>query len=162
MPRSVNSVASRARRKRALKMAKGYFGKKKNVWTVAKNQIEKSLAHAYVGRKQKKRDYRSLWIVRINAALRGLAQRGGLRPQLVDVPWVFFSVHNSVGYSTRLSCVPHRRLYQAGSGPHKSQLFRIVACVKLDANKLRLFASVLAIAYFFFNCWCWSTAHGKL
>ena len=71
MPRSVNSVASRARRKRALKMAKGYFGKKKNVWTVAKNQIEKSLAHAYVGRKQKKRDYRSLWIVRINAALRG-------------------------------------------------------------------------------------------
>ena len=70
MPRSVNHVASKARRKKTLKLAKGYFGRRKNVWTVAKNQIEKSLAHAYVGRKQKKRDYRSLWIVRINAALR--------------------------------------------------------------------------------------------
>jgi large subunit ribosomal protein L20 len=68
--RSVNNVASRARRKKVLGMAKGYFGKKKNVWTVAKNQVEKSLTYAYVGRKNKKRDYRSLWIQRINAGVR--------------------------------------------------------------------------------------------
>jgi large subunit ribosomal protein L20 len=70
MPRSVNAVASRARRKKVLKHAKGYFGKKKNVWTVAKNQVEKSLRYSYVGRKIKKRDYRSLWITRINAGAR--------------------------------------------------------------------------------------------
>ncbi len=72
MPRSVNAVASRARRKKVLKHAKGYFGKKKNVWTVAKNQVEKSLGYSYVGRKIKKRDYRSLWITRINAGAREL------------------------------------------------------------------------------------------
>lgn len=70
MPRSVNAVASKARKKNVLKLAKGYFGRKKNVWTVAKNAVEKGLTHAYVGRKLKKRDYRSLWIVRINAAVR--------------------------------------------------------------------------------------------
>lgn len=70
MPRSVNAVASRARRKKVLKHAKGYFGKKKNVWTVAKNQVEKSLGYSYVGRKIKKRDYRSLWVARINAGAR--------------------------------------------------------------------------------------------
>lgn len=70
MPRSVNAVASRARRKKILKLAKGYFGRRKNVWTVAKNAVEKGLQYAYVGRKQKKRDYRSLWIQRINAAVR--------------------------------------------------------------------------------------------
>lgn len=70
MPRSVNHVASRRRRKKILKLAKGYFGRKKNVWTVAKNQVEKSLAYAYVGRKNKKRDFRALWIARINAAAR--------------------------------------------------------------------------------------------
>ncbi|MCS7005369.1 MAG: 50S ribosomal protein L20 [Cytophagales bacterium] len=70
MPRSVNHVASRAKRKRILKLAKGYFGRRKNVWTVAKNAVEKSLTHAYVGRKLKKRDFRSLWIQRINAAAR--------------------------------------------------------------------------------------------
>lgn len=70
MPRSVNKVASRAKRKRFLKLAKGYWGRRKNVWTVAKNHIEKGLLHAYVGRKLKKRVYRSLWIVRINAAAR--------------------------------------------------------------------------------------------
>ncbi len=70
MPRSVNKVASRARRKKMLKLAKGYWGRRKNVWTVAKNHIEKGLLHAYVGRKLKKREYRSLWIVRINAAAR--------------------------------------------------------------------------------------------
>ena len=73
MPRSVNAVASRAKRKKVLKThAKGYFGKKKNVWSVAKNQVEKSLGYAYVGRKVKKRDYRSLWITRINAGAREL------------------------------------------------------------------------------------------
>ena len=70
MPRSKNAVASRARRKRVLKAAKGYYGKRKNVYTVAKNVMEKGLTYSYVGRKVKKRDYRSLWIARINAAVR--------------------------------------------------------------------------------------------
>ncbi|RYE23903.1 MAG: 50S ribosomal protein L20 [Sphingobacteriales bacterium] len=70
MPRSVNAVASRARRKKILKQAKGFYGKRKNVYTVAKNVLEKGLGYKYVGRKIKKRDYRSLWIVRINAACR--------------------------------------------------------------------------------------------
>lgn len=70
MPRSKNAVASRARKKRILKQAKGFFGKRKNVYTVAKNVLEKGLTYSYVGRKLKKRDYRSLWIVRINAAVR--------------------------------------------------------------------------------------------
>ena len=70
MPRSVNAVASRAKRKKVLKHAKGYFGKKKNVWSVAKNQVEKSLGYSYTGRKIKKRNYRSLWITRINAGAR--------------------------------------------------------------------------------------------
>jgi large subunit ribosomal protein L20 len=70
MPRSVNAVASKARRKRILKQAKGFYGKRKNVYTVAKNVVEKGLTYSYVGRKIKKRDYRRLWIVRINAAVR--------------------------------------------------------------------------------------------
>ena len=70
MPRSVNAVASRARRKRVLKAAKGYYGKRKNVYTVAKNVMEKGLTYSYVGRKNKKREYRALWIARINAAAR--------------------------------------------------------------------------------------------
>jgi large subunit ribosomal protein L20 len=70
MPRSVNAVASKARRKKILDRVKGQWGRRKNVWTVAKNAYEKSLAYAYVGRKIKKRDYRALWIQRINAAVR--------------------------------------------------------------------------------------------
>jgi large subunit ribosomal protein L20 len=70
MPRSVNAVASRARRKRILKQAKGFYGKRKNVYTVAKNVVEKGMTYAYVGRKLKKREYRRLWIARINAAVR--------------------------------------------------------------------------------------------
>ena len=70
MPRSKNTVASRARRKRILDQAKGFYGKRKNVYTVAKNVLEKGLTYSYVGRKLKKRDYRRLWIVRINAAVR--------------------------------------------------------------------------------------------
>ena len=70
MPRSKNAVASRARRKRILKQAKGFYGKRKNVYTVAKNVLEKGLTYSYVGRKLKKREYRALWIVRINAAVR--------------------------------------------------------------------------------------------
>lgn len=70
MPRSVNAVASRARRKKILSRVKGQWGRRKNVWTVAKNAYEKSLGYAYVGRKVKKRDYRSLWIQRINAGAR--------------------------------------------------------------------------------------------
>lgn len=70
MPRSKNAVASRARRKRVLDQAKGFYGKRKNVYTVAKNVVEKGLTYSYVGRKIKKRDYRTLWIARINAAVR--------------------------------------------------------------------------------------------
>ena len=70
MPRSKNAVASRPRRKRILDQAKGFYGKRKNVYTVAKHVLEKGLTYSYVGRKLKKRDYRRLWIVRINAAVR--------------------------------------------------------------------------------------------
>ena len=70
MPRSVNTVASRARRKKVMKLAKGYFGRRKNVWTVAKNAVEKGLGYAYRDRKAKKREFRKLWIQRINAGAR--------------------------------------------------------------------------------------------
>ena len=70
MPRSKNAVASKARRKKILKQAKGFYGKRKNVYTVAKNVVEKGMTYMFVGRKLKKREYRSLWIARINAAVR--------------------------------------------------------------------------------------------
>ena len=70
MPRSVNHVASKARRKKILKLTRGYFGARKNVWTVAKNTWEKGLTYAYRDRKNKKRNFRALWIQRINAAAR--------------------------------------------------------------------------------------------
>ena len=70
MPRSVNAVASRARRKKVMKQAKGFFGRRKNVWTVAKNAVEKAMQYAYRGRKEKKRSFISLWITRINAGAR--------------------------------------------------------------------------------------------
>ena len=70
MPRSVNTVASRQKRKKILKKAKGYFGRRINVYTVAKNAVEKALSYAYRDRKTKKRVFRSLWITRINAAAR--------------------------------------------------------------------------------------------
>ena len=70
MPRSVNAVASRHRRKKILKQAKGYFGRRKKVWTVAKNAVDKGMAYAFRHRKSKKREYRRLWIARINAAAR--------------------------------------------------------------------------------------------
>ncbi len=70
MPRSVNSVAKRARRKKILKQAKGYFGRRKNVYTVAKNAVEKAMSYAYRDRKNNKRNFRSLWITRINAGAR--------------------------------------------------------------------------------------------
>ena len=70
MPRSVNAVASRARRKKVLKLAKGNFGSRGNVWTVAKNTVEKGLQYAYAHRQLKKRTFRSLWFMRINAAVR--------------------------------------------------------------------------------------------
>jgi large subunit ribosomal protein L20 len=81
MPRSVNAVASRARRKRILKEAKGFYGKRKNVYTVAKNVLEKGLQYRYVGRKLKKREYRGLWIARINAAVR---EEGMTYSQFID------------------------------------------------------------------------------
>ena len=70
MPRSLNSVASRARRKKIIKLAKGYYGRRKNVWTVAKNAVEKAMLYAYRDRKTKKRNFRALWIARINAGAR--------------------------------------------------------------------------------------------
>ena len=70
MSRSVNSVASKARRKKIINAAKGYFGARKNVFTVAKNAVEKAMKYAYIGRKQKKRHFRALWIQRINAGVR--------------------------------------------------------------------------------------------
>ena len=70
MPRSVNHVASRARRKKILKLTRGYYGARKNVWTVAKNTWGKGLTYAYVDRRKKKRNFRALWIQRINAAAR--------------------------------------------------------------------------------------------
>ncbi|UPT65772.1 MAG: 50S ribosomal protein L20 [Sphingobacteriales bacterium JAD_PAG50586_3] len=70
MPRSVNAVASRAKRKKMLKLTKGNFGSRKNVWTVAKNTLEKGLGYAYRDRRQKKRNFRALWIQRINAGTR--------------------------------------------------------------------------------------------
>ena len=70
MPRSVNHVASKAKRTKILKQTKGYFGARKNVWTVAKNAYEKGLTYAYRDRRNKKRNFRALWIQRINAAAR--------------------------------------------------------------------------------------------
>ena len=70
MPRSVNAVARRARRKKVLKQAKGYFGRRKNVWTVAKNAVEKAMSYSYRDRRNKKRSFRRLWITRINAGAR--------------------------------------------------------------------------------------------
>ena len=70
MPRSVNHVASRAKRKKILKLTRGYYGSRRNVWTVAKNTWEKGLTYAYRDRKAKKRNFRALWIQRINAAAR--------------------------------------------------------------------------------------------
>ena len=90
MPRSVNSVASRQRRKKILKQAKGYFGRRKNVWTVAKNAVEKGLTYAYRDRKNKKRTFRALWITRINAGARlhGLSYselKGKLKANNIDI-----------------------------------------------------------------------------
>ena len=90
MPRSVNSVASRKRRKKIIKQAKGYFGRRKNVWTVAKNAVEKGLTYAYRDRKNKKRTFRALWITRINAGARlhGLSYSelmGKLKQKNIDI-----------------------------------------------------------------------------
>ena len=90
MPRSVNSVASRARRKKIMKLAKGYFGRRKNVWTVAKNAVEKALLYSYRDRRNKKRNFRALWITRINAGARqhGLSYSqfmGALKKNQIDL-----------------------------------------------------------------------------
>lgn len=90
MPRSVNAVASRNRRRKIIKQAKGYWGRRKNVYTVAKNAVEKGMQYAYIGRKQKKRNFRSLWIQRINAGCRqnGMSYSqfmGGLKKAEIDL-----------------------------------------------------------------------------
>ena len=90
MPRSVNHVASRHRRKKVMRLAKGYYGRRKNVWTVAKNAVEKGLLYAYRDRKVKKREFRALWIQRINAGARehGLSYSqlmGGLKKAGIEL-----------------------------------------------------------------------------
>ena len=90
MPRSVNHAASKARRKKVLKHAKGYFGRRKNVWTVAKNAVEKGWSYAYRDRRAKKREFRKLWIQRINAGVReyGLSYStfmGGLKDAGIEM-----------------------------------------------------------------------------
>ncbi|WP_092737639.1 50S ribosomal protein L20 [Hymenobacter psychrophilus] len=90
MPRSVNHAASRHRRKKIMKLAKGYYGRRKNVWTVAKNAVEKGLLYAYRDRKVKKREFRALWIQRINAGAReyGLSYSqfmGGLKKAGIEL-----------------------------------------------------------------------------
>jgi len=90
MPRSVNTVAARARRKKVMKLTKGYFGRRKNVWTVAKNAWEKGMVYAYRDRKAKKRNFRSLWIQRVNAAARleGISYSrlmGMMKEQNIDI-----------------------------------------------------------------------------
>ena len=90
MPRSVNHVASRAKRKRSLKLTRGYYGARKNVWTVAKNTWEKGLTYAFRDRRNKKRNFRALWIQRINAAARleGLSYSqlmGGLHKAGIEI-----------------------------------------------------------------------------
>ena len=70
MPRSTNAPASKARKKKFFKVAKGYYGRRKNVWTVTKNAVEKGWSYAYIHRRLKKRDFRRLWIARINAGVR--------------------------------------------------------------------------------------------
>ena len=113
MPRSVNAVASRERRKKMMKHASGYFGRRKNVWTVAKNAVEKGWLYAYRDRKNKKRTFRRLWIARINAAVRaegmnysefmGLYNKSGMildRKTLADLamnhPAAFKAVFDSI------------------------------------------------------------------
>lgn len=90
MPRSVNHVASRAKRKKILKLTRGYYGSRKNVWTVAKNTWEKGLTYAFRDRRNKKRNFRALWIQRINAAARleGLSYSqlmGGLHKAGIEI-----------------------------------------------------------------------------
>jgi len=90
MPRSVNHAASKARRKKILKHAKGYWGRRKNVWTVAKNAVEKGWLYAYRDRKVKKREFKKLWIQRINAGARihGLTYSkfmGALKASKIDM-----------------------------------------------------------------------------
>jgi large subunit ribosomal protein L20 len=90
MPRSVNTVASKARRKKILKAAKGYWGRRKNVYTIAKNAVEKGRQYAYRDRRVKKREFRKLWILRINAGARehGLSYSqlmGGLKKSNIDL-----------------------------------------------------------------------------
>ena len=94
MPRSVNHVASRHRRKKIMRLAKGYYGRRKNVWTVAKNAVEKGLLYAYRDRKVKKREFRALWIQRINAGARehGLSYSqlmGGLKKAGIELTTFF-------------------------------------------------------------------------
>lgn len=106
MPRSVNHVASRAKRKRILKLTRGYFGARKNVWTVAKNTWEKGLTYAYRDRKQKKRSFRALWIQRINAAARaeGMSYSqfiGALHKAGIDLnrkTLAYLAVHNAEAF----------------------------------------------------------------
>ena len=134
MPRSVNHVASRAKRKRLLKLTRGYFGARKNVWTVAKNTWEKGLTYAYRDRRTKKRNFRALWIQRINAAARlegisysklmGALSKAGIeinRKVLADLalnnPAAFKAIVEKVANKyekTKLVCSSERKQLRAG------------------------------------------------
>ena len=92
MPRSVNHIASRAKRKRILKLTRGYFGARKNVWTVAKNTWEKGLTYAFRDRRNKKRNFRALWIQRINAAARIEVNRKVLADLAMNQPEAFKAI----------------------------------------------------------------------
>jgi large subunit ribosomal protein L20 len=110
MPKSSNSVASRQRRKKILKLAKGYFGRRKNVWTVAKNAVEKGLTYAYRDRKNKKRTFRALWITRINAGARihGLSYSelmGKLKQNNIDIHMKLSKFSNFPRVGTNLSLI---------------------------------------------------------
>ena len=119
MPRSVNHVASKAKRKRILKLTRGYYGARKNVWTVAKNTWEKGLTYAYRDRRNKKRTFRALWIQRINAAARlenmtystlmGALHKAGIeinRKVLADL-----AVNNPQAFKAIVDKIKYLRLY---------------------------------------------------
>jgi large subunit ribosomal protein L20 len=97
MPRSVNAVASRQRRKKVLKETKGYFGRRKNVWTVAKNAYEKGLSYQYRDRRTKKRNFRALWIQRINA---------GVRPYGMSYSEFMGKINKTYSVEQKSSCRP--------------------------------------------------------
>ena len=129
MPKSSNSVASRKRRKKILKKAKGYFGRRKNVYTVAKNAVEKGLSYAYRDRKTKKRVFRSLWITRINAAAR---QNGLSYSELMNK----LKISRDVGYVEFDDIAKSIKAYSLKKPNSHYQLYAEVEKVAYQISKL--------------------------